>query len=1253
MAYWGLVAEDARRRRKALALQPPLPEVEQTSLQPPLGPLAVPTGTTEKPPEPGEKPWYMKGPSEIPGVQKAIDVLSPPGSLSRTVGSALTTPLGQAEGISPAEALQRESPVSKVLMGLPVGAPVGSLAGTAGRGVLPQLGAGVGRAIETGGAAAGISRTAETVAARAAKKSSSGTIGYATIDEYEAALARGDPKALAVQARLEGTAKPSVARAALKPITEPAAKAPTAAERMPGKAAEDVISGGDAMEAVSKAKGKRQSPSAAGQVGKTSPVVPGLAASTEAQIEQAVGPLASAEERQAFVAKQAAGGKPPIKPPEPRQETETVASIAQSGKGDVPSIEAVAWKDFAASADPSGAPPVRRPPTAKGAKPPGDEPDDIFEAVRNQATKGETISETLLRRHEAAITTAENEARILVDEGVKRFRAAGLGAIRQGRWVPEQKDVGVMDELFEALHNPSKVAKGETKIPVGMEGEYSRLRGLTNWEESMRLDFDPAMATVEDYFYRGWIVPKEGAPAVAQGVPRGRLGSVPSFKKPRVDATYREMRDAGFEPISWNPYEQGRISRLQGVRYRQQMQLVDHLKKLDLAMTDASGLAATGWRTPKVGPAFEGKVFATTDATGQPVAMYSRRWVVPDELAGSLENMYGITHNLGNVHVGNRTFNLSKAIDAVVFIPKRIKLFGSVFQQMDFLTRSYVGAWSGMVDALMAGRPIEAARRLAVWPKSAADIVSANFRPGARAAIRVQLNSTTPLLKDRPGIHLRGIMEGGLSTIDTTILPSNLDQVARVVAEEAGLLGNKAVRRAIGSMESSMRRGLFEGVYPAAQIADIKNNIAPMLVRRYGSLSDEALNGMIAKVTNKKYSTIPASQSVLQNRPLREILRRVFFSISESEGLLRQATGAIRGPEAGYWREHWLGAYLGLIALASAIHYASTGEALPFDRWSPISKDKWGPLPVGYNPKFASPDLPIKGTEGRNNLLDIVGQLDTAFRILDPPGFLASRESVPIRAFTTQVTERDYFGRPIDTVGPGGIYSRTANLINDMFAPIGVGQAAGQIALQAGGLPKGLIPLSERGLGTKGQLVQATGLNLRAQYLRDLWPQDDFKAYDAYFAIPSNDQQVLEETAKATGGIADKFTRASLMTRQRYRTDHPDVEAKLFIVGQVESLSTNDAFDIAVRLMKENGIGIKDIPSLAVKKYEAPSRTKLRAKFELALGTKTPTPVTPKAAVAPTPTQPISSDAYREAQRTLDASIAALGTPTPEPVGAR
>lgn len=757
-------------------------------------------------------------------------------------------------------------------------------------------------------------------------------------------------------------------------------------------------------------------------------------------------------------------------------------------------------ESFVRTADPSGGGrPPRRPGARAGAggeqPPTPSEPDDIFRQVTAQATKKEKIDQTLLRRHAAAITTAENEARVVVDQGNERLRALDIGGIRQGRLVPRETDIPVLDDLFDALHNPSKVASGEMRVPTGFENEYNRLRQLTDWEESMRIDFDPEMATVDDYFYRGWIVPKEGVPRPPGGIARGRLGTTPSFKKPRVDATYREMRDAGFEPLSFNPYEQWRISRLQGVRYRQQMQLIDHLKRLDLAVTDASGVATEGWRTPKVGPAFEGKIFATTDAAGEPIAMYSRRYVVPDDLAGRLESMYGVMPDLGNVHVGNRSFSLIKAIDAVVFIPKRAKLFASAFQQVDFLNRSYIGGWSGMVDSLLAGKPIEAVKNLAVIPRTTARVIEANFRPGARAAIRQQLDSTTPLIAGRPGIHLRGIMEAGLSTIDTTLLPANLDRTARVIAEEAGLLGNKAVRRALASLESSMRRGLFEGTYPAAQIETIKTSIAPRIVRLYGKgMSDEALSGMIAQATNKMFSTIPASQTVIQNRALREILRRVFFSIGESEGLLRQAFGTIpitlkgtapfvglRRQESLFWAEHWLGAYLGLIALANAVHFASTGEPLPRDRWSPVSKDKWGPLPIGYNRQFASPNLPFRGSDGEQLMLDIVGQMDTAFRILDPISFLSSRESVPIRAFVTQTTERDFFGRPIDRVGPGGIYSRTANLINDMFTPIGPGQAALQIGLQRGNIPEGLIPSSEGRIGQTGQLVQATGLNVRAQ----------------------------------------------------------------------------------------------------------------------------------------------------------------------------
>ena len=67
--------------------------------------------------------------------------------------------------------------------------------------------------------------------------------------------------------------------------------------------------------------------------------------------------------------------------------------------------------------------------------------------------------------------------------------------------------------------------------------------------------------------------------------------------------------------------------------------------------------------------------------------------------------------------------------------------------------------------------------------------------------------------------------------------------------------------------------------------------------------------------------------------------------------------------------------------------------------------------------------------------------------------------------------------------------------------------------------------------------------------------------------------------------------------RAAYRVSHPDVEAKLFILGEVTSFSNDKAKWEAVRLMQENGIGIKDIKSLAVQKDESPTRTEVRLWF--------------------------------------------------------
>lgn len=707
----------------------------------------------------------------------------------------------------------------------------------------------------------------------------------------------------------------------------------------------------------------------------------------------------------------------------------------------------------------------------------GEDPVDALRRFINQRAtpeeKGRPVI-TLLRQYEAAVNTAQRRAGIVVDEGSKRLTDLGIGVRRAGVMIPREEDIPVLDDLFDALHTRNR----DLAAARGLGREYDELVDLTAWEEAARLDFDPEMATVGDYFYRGW------KPPGVSTTGRPRVGATPSFQRPRVGATYREMREAGFEPLSWNPYEQWRISRMQGIRYREQTALIDNLKTLEIARPHEGGPTPKGWRTPEIGPAFEGKPFAFEDSvTGEPRVGFTRRWVVPNDVANRLENIYGKKPEFfGTVNIGDREIDFDKAIDWIAFVPKRAKLFGSFFQQQDFLTRSGVGAWSGAVDALQAGQPISAVARVAKLPKTAVDILQANTSPATRAQIKRQLDDPTPLVEGRPGISMRGISEAGLSTIDVTILPKDIDDLARIIRETSTAAKvPKRIAQSVRDLETAMRRGLFEGVYPAAQMADIRNNIAPMVARQHPDLPDEAINGMIARLANVRWSTVPASQSVFQNPKMRAFLSRLFFSVGESEGMLRQAVGTVSGSNKAFWGKHWIGAYIFLMASANAVHFASTGHPLPSDRYVPISKDKWGPLPFGYNIDFASPDLPFVGRSGTRLMLDLVGQLDTGLRVLDPASFMSSRFSVPIRAAWNQLTGEDFTGRPIDEVGPGGVVSRTQQLMFDLFSPIGLGQSGGEAARQMFSGVGRIIPEGESRIGVGGSLVQAAGLNVRGE----------------------------------------------------------------------------------------------------------------------------------------------------------------------------
>jgi hypothetical protein len=713
-----------------------------------------------------------------------------------------------------------------------------------------------------------------------------------------------------------------------------------------------------------------------------------------------------------------------------------------------------------------------------------DEPEDILRMAVESQAKGERLDEAILRHHQGMIDEGERLASDRVSIGNNLLRDRKIGKTVRGALVIKEEEIPLMDELYNALHNPSKVADGSVRVPAGLEDVYDNLRELTRLEETARLDFNPKMATIEDYFYRGWIPPEGFVEPGTSAI--GGLGGKARFGIPRNDATYADMRALGFRPISWNPFEQWRISKLQGVRHRQQEELVRALRKSgdDLIRPHEGGTPPTGFRVPEVGPAFQGKSYVRLDAEGTPISGRSRQWIARNDVANSLEGMYGVAPDWGGtVKIMGRDVSIQKSSDWGTFVPKRGKLFASFFQQVDFINRAGNGAWENFVTALLYGKPYEAVKSLALYPPTVLRILAANALPSARANIRREFNSTEPLLKDRK-ISMRDVIRAGVSVRDEMILPKNLDDMARQVANEAGVLGKvKGLAKQINELESVMRRGLFNGVYPTAIITDIRNNMVPVFARLYPNLTDAQLAARVARAVNIKWSTIPGNQSVVQNRFIREALKRLMFSLNENEGLLRGALGAFKGPNKRYWQAHWLGVYLNVMATANVMHYAATREALPIGRWSPLDFDKtslFGTLPFDYNTAFASPDIPVLGRSLIPLTLDLVGQMDTAFRVLNPISFIDSRTSVPVRAAINLFQGTEFTGQRTDTVGPLGVVSRVTQLARDLFEPIGPGPVIAEAIRHGVPGAKNLLTEGEVRLGITGQAIQGTGLNLRA-----------------------------------------------------------------------------------------------------------------------------------------------------------------------------
>jgi hypothetical protein len=691
------------------------------------------------------------------------------------------------------------------------------------------------------------------------------------------------------------------------------------------------------------------------------------------------------------------------------------------------------------TAPPAGMPPrPPAPPTGMGGG------DDVVKAI-DGIIPGETVSDAAMRQYGGGVRAVGLEAQQQAARGTKVMAERGL---KPGERTRET------EALFRSLHD-------EGDVPRGLEDIAADIKGLVAQETKDTLDFDPKFALHPAYFPRFWKAPVE-----TRAGP-GRVGTTPGFKKARVDATFSELLDEGWEPATWNPYNMVAIRRIAGAQYREQQKLIAKLKSSEVAVP-VDGPIPDGWSIPKVGPAFEGRPFANTEGK----IGYTKPVMVPNNVADVLENMFG-----DSVQWRVHGVDLYKPLREASNAAKRVKLLGSLFQQMDFAARSSGSAFAAAIDDVLAGKPISAVGQAIKLPRTLGRLALANISGARRDLIQSQLLDTAPLVADRPGVNMRAILDQGLSTRDPSVFVKDLkDTVASEIDNYRGVLGRP--RQMINQINKSMEDGLFEGVYPQAQLEAVRNFIVPSLARSHPDWTDAQIAAGVAREANKLFSSMPLEQSGMRhlNKDLAALTRMVVFSTNEPEALIKQAFSTVTGPNKKMWAEYFAGSALFLAATANAVHFLVTGEPLPSDRYSPIKKG--GEIGVTYNPNLFSPDVPIKGRSGANLKLDLVMQMDTALRLLDPAAFARARENVIPRAIETQVTGKDFFGRPLEGVG-----ERAAQAAVDVL-PIPV-QNLASIFRDSYGAGK-VLPEGETRLGTSGLAAQLTGANLRAETNPDL-----------------------------------------------------------------------------------------------------------------------------------------------------------------------
>lgn len=694
-------------------------------------------------------------------------------------------------------------------------------------------------------------------------------------------------------------------------------------------------------------------------------------------------------------------GGPTLGPALERTAMRGVAALPEITTGRVlPTVRRLALEE--AGGPKPRAPKPPKPPVEPS--PPADSASTFDDWVRG-APASEDAGRTFLRRYEGSISLEQD----LVGQ---RFIEAGRTA-RKGRIPLSEAETPQARRLIQAIDYEGPVTEAITSAGLTeTEGSLIRvLRGILDDETAKMVRQIPGFKPRE-WYYTHEFVRKVPKPARARGPARPRVGARPTFMRPRkLEGTALEIlaREPELTLATWNPLEtiERRIHR--GIIYRNQTVFKNHFTRVGLAK-QISQVPEEGWRVPRIGPAFESKAIP-----GRP-NIFSEPWAVPEKLANQLEHHFGTS-------IFRELVPLRVLLEASS-TAKYVKTFGGLFQNLDYSFRTMAQATKYGDVAMLAEIP-------KAWGRA--------YIPGLDATIRALE------LKDS---WIQALYRHGLAR------QSGLGFVGREWQKAAGdlwMFKIPGIGRPIKAFGSGSFRNMHNSILTGTSRRVFRHRVLQQ------GMDFEKAAAQTALDMNEIFSSLPNWQSVVGNPHVRDALRTSLFSFLEQESWIRMPLRQ---------KTFFAAAIINTTVIANLLNYVWQGEMLPLGAYRPFVWDKDADdniTGIRYNWQFLRPKLPYKGPMGRDEYLDLLGQMDTPMRLVGDPVFAAqSRLHVIPSAGMQLATGREAFGgEPLET------WPERLKFLGKQAIPI-----PGQAVVEEMGR-----------IGVPGAALQAVGFNVSAERL--------------------------------------------------------------------------------------------------------------------------------------------------------------------------